>query len=248
MKTVEILESNYEVIKVKCPVCKGVNTFNRRSDLGTLDIISNMTVQCQKLSCNQKFIIIGDSVSALHRSMIFDCYNLLDQKRYTLCVLSLTQAFEIFFSSYIRNVIVIEPYRNDYFDLENLKTLNSLLILKIKNFCFSDLRNIFLNILIQEFHSSSLESSKRLISKFSDSELKKDPPDLSIRNLNNQSLSHLLMKLKKSTIATLRNNIIHKNAYLPSEEEAKNVFKGTKEIIFGLERELNLYKGRLILL
>ena len=92
------MDPTYENFEAECPHCGVSNIFNRASDLRTFQPISLRTVKCQK--CNRPFKINNDSVNAAHQMLLTACYTLIERKQYMQCVLSVAQAYEVFFSHF----------------------------------------------------------------------------------------------------------------------------------------------------
>ena len=95
---IRIKQASYENIVVECPWCGRENIFNRASDLRTFEPIAGLDVSCQNVECGKPFRIVGDLVNNPHEMLILDCYGLLERKHYMNCILTLTQAYEVFFS------------------------------------------------------------------------------------------------------------------------------------------------------
>jgi hypothetical protein len=75
---------------------------NRASDLRTFEPICGRDVACENTDCGKLFRIVSDSINGPHEMLIFDCYELVGRKHYMSCILSLTQAYEIFFNLFLR--------------------------------------------------------------------------------------------------------------------------------------------------
>src|SRR5690349_9162011 len=93
-------ETYYETFEAECPACGHWNIFNRVSDFKTVEPIAFKTVIC--LDCQNDFNINGDQINSAYEMLIFDCYKLKSIKRYSYCILNLAQAYEVFFSQYLR--------------------------------------------------------------------------------------------------------------------------------------------------
>src|SRR5260221_158441 len=94
--------SSYENFVAQCPCCGKDCIFNRASDLHTLEPIAGLDVSCQSDDCRKPFRSVGDSVNSAHEMLILDCYELIEAKHYMAVILSLTQAYEVFFSLFFR--------------------------------------------------------------------------------------------------------------------------------------------------
>ena len=103
MDTAEIpyskkMEQTYENFVADCPDCGMRNIFNRASDLQTFEPIGFRTVICQ--ACQRPFNINNDAINAAHEMLLSGCFALIERKEYMQCVLSVAQAYEVFFSHF----------------------------------------------------------------------------------------------------------------------------------------------------
>ena len=146
MITVSIKASGYENVVVDCPVCNDEITFNRASDLQTFAPIAGANVSCFK--CRAKFWINGDTINERHEALLYDCHDHLVTKRYMNCILNVCQAYEMFFSLYLRVNLLYRPFATDRHngrastDLLNARFRE--LASETKKFSFVRMRNIFL--------------------------------------------------------------------------------------------------------
>ena len=68
-----------------------------------------------------------------------------------------------------------------------------------------------------------------------------DPKDTAIESLGDAKLVPLLKALKATSINTLRNRVVHKQAYRPTREEVEAALQETRSILFPLTSHLQLY-------
>jgi len=106
--------TSYENFVAVCPECGRDSIFNRASDLHTFEPIAGREVACLSGYCRKPFRIINDSVNNAHEMLIFDCYELIERKHYMNCILSLAQAYEVFFSFFFRVEFLYKPFRSAY--------------------------------------------------------------------------------------------------------------------------------------
>ena len=92
---------SYENFVADCPLCGHECIFNRASDLHTFEPIGGLNVTCLNGLCAKTFRLVSDSVNERHEMLIYDCYELLERKHYMNCILSLAQAYEVFFSLFL---------------------------------------------------------------------------------------------------------------------------------------------------
>jgi hypothetical protein len=61
-----------------------------------------------------------------------------------------------------------------------------------------------------------------------------------IEAIPDRSLRPLVMRLWDAKANTLRNRVVHKDAYRPTLEEAKQVHDEAREVLFGIAGQLKL--------
>jgi hypothetical protein len=113
-----------------------------------------------------------------------------------------------------------------------------LLYKKIKNASYYHLRNIFLNIIAQDIRINDINDARLKISNLLN--MNKEPSNSDIEDVTDPSLRDLLLKLKNSNINKLRNEVVHKYAYLPSQNEVELALEDTRCILFGLATKLGI--------
>lgn len=232
--------TSYENFVAECPWCRKESIFNRASDLKTLEPISGRDVSCLNVECGKLFRIVGDSINNSHEMLIFDCYELLENKHYMNCILNLTQAYEVFFSLFFRVELIFKPFGAD--PEHNIDELNRLLVElseKIKKQAFVPLRALFLQHMINGHTPSNLTEAEITIAALSDKP--GDPSDAAIAGLGSSNLVTLLKAVKATRINILRNRIVHQHAYRPPREEVEAALTETRDILFPLTAHLKLY-------
>lgn len=238
------MSTSYENFYSRCPWCKHENVFNRVSDLEDVEPIAYKEVRCQK--CEKPFAINNDSVNSAHEMLIFDCYRLKQEKRYIYCILNLAQAFEVFFSLYLRVHFLYRPFAQgeqknpDIDSLDRLNDLASMLYETTKGYTFARLRNVFLNCVLKNQNVASLDEAEPIINSLP--KLTRVPSDQSIKACVNQeqNLAALLKSVKDSKIRELRNKVVHQRAYRPTLAEVNAALEETRSIIFPLSRLLKV--------
>jgi hypothetical protein len=172
--------------------------------------------------------------------LVFDCQELIDRKHYMNCILILAQAYEIFFSLYLRVELLYKPFaadsNNDVIELNRL--LNALQD-KIKDHTFARMRALFLQHIIGYHFPKNLVEAEALIKKLPD--CPGDPKDAAIEGISNVKLVPLLKALKATNINTLRNRVVHKQAYRPTREEVVSALTEARSILFPLNAHLQLH-------
>lgn len=232
--------ASYENFVAECPSCGKESIFNRASDLGTLKPIAGRDVSCQSTDCRKPFRILGDSVNSAHEMLIFDCYDLLERKHYMNCILSLALAYEVFFSLFFRVELLYKPFATDPDqDLADLNRLSEDLREKLQKHTFAPMRALFLQHIVAGRSSKDLADAAAVVAGLPDSP--RDPKDTAIESLGDAKLVPLLKALKATSINTIRNRVVHKQAYRPTRDEVDTAIGETQSILFPLTSHLQLY-------
>jgi hypothetical protein len=105
--------TSYENFVAQCRWCGEDSIFNRVSDLTDTSAIAFLMVSCLSPSCGEPFNINGDLVDSAHEMLVLDCHELLRQKHYMSCIMTLAQAYEVFFSLLLRVELVYKPFAAD---------------------------------------------------------------------------------------------------------------------------------------
>ena len=233
------LRTSYENFVAECPHCGTENVFNRVSDLGDRGSIALRTVTCLEPSCGRSFNINGDSVNQAYEMLLFDCHELLELKHYMNCILSVAQAFEVFFSLFLRVELIFKPFsRSADLDIDELNRLLALLAGRIKTHTFDKMRRIFLWHLAEGSAPADLCAAEARINTLPSSPSL--PRDAVIDALGDTRLVQLVKGVRDSTIATARNQVVHKMAYRPSREEATSALNHGLDTLVPLGNLLDL--------
>jgi hypothetical protein len=237
----DALEPNptYENFVGKCPRCLVKNIFNRASDLETLEAIDSRVVTCQNPQCGKQFNITADVINPAHEMLVFDCYDLISQKHYMQCVLSLAQAYEVFFSLYLRVELLYKPYAADSEgDFDRLDALKKKLYQQVERYTFVPMRNLFLRQVLSSSRPRTLDGAESAIGALSYSV--SEPDDSELGAVTDVQLLELLRALKASKINELRNRVVHKEAYRPTLTEVEPALEEAEKILFPLSHNLDL--------
>ncbi|RLC71529.1 MAG: hypothetical protein DRI26_04920 [Chloroflexi bacterium] len=235
-----IKQAGYENIVVECPWCGRENIFNRASDLRTFKPIAVLDVSCQNVECGKPFRIVGDSVNERHEMLIFDCYELLKRKQYMNCILTLTQAYEVFFSLFLRVELLYKPFARDGGeDINCLNRLAEMLIKKVERCTFVPMRKLFLQQIIAAPRPANLAEAETLIANLEVPSC--EPTDTELERLDDEELVALLKGVKNTTIHKLRNAVVHKRAYRPTREETEAALEETRLLLSRLTNRLGLH-------
>jgi hypothetical protein len=233
------IQTTYENFSARCPWCGFKNIFNRASDLEDLEPIAHKQVVCLNRDCGQPFTISGDLINPAFEMLIYDCYELRCAKHYAYCILNSAQAFEVFFSQYLRVQLLYRPFASDSDrDIEQLNDLAKLLYEKVKRHTFARMRNLFFDQVLQQQQPSSLLEAEARINALPEKPV--EPPDRSLESVADQRLSALLLRLKHCKVGELRNQVVHKRAYRPKLDEVNEALRETREILLPLASMLRI--------
>mgnify|MGYP001576178706 CR=1 FL=1 len=232
--------TSYENFTAQCPWCGVESVFNRASDLKSFEPIGHRTVDCLNASCQKPFNIGGDSVNSAHETLVFDCHELLEQKHYMNCILTLAQAYEVFFNLYFRVELLYKPFAADEdTDIDELNRLSIALADKIKRHTFGPMRALFLQHITSHVQVKTLAEADAAIAALADQP--RDPIDSRLESLGDSKLVTLLKGVKTTNITTLRNRVVHKRAYRPTRTEAQAALEETRSVLLPLGAHLKLY-------
>ncbi len=238
-ETVRIIESSYENVEVDCPHCRRRLRYNRVSDLGTCEPIAGAAVECLFPNCRKAFRVMGDTASARFKMLVFDCYPLLEEKRYAQCILNLCQAFECFFSLYLRVVLCFDPVRQGRFlDLDALNSDLEHLFKETSTWTFGPLRNTFAAIVGAHGARIPVAEVPRVFKDLA--RYKGRPLDESITSTADPRMRALLAQLRGTSLDRLRNQVVHKEAYRPSRVEAEKALESTRGLLFPLAQAVRI--------
>ncbi len=231
--------TSYENFVAECPWCNKESIYNRASDLRTFAPITGCDVSCQNAACRKPFRIVGDLINSPHEMLIFDCYELLERKHYMNCILSLAQAYEVFFSLFFRVELLDKPFRADpEQERADLNRLSEELYNKIKEHAFTGMRALFLEHIVTRRSARTLAEAAAIVAALPDRP--REPKNAAIESLGDAKLVPLLKALKATGIHTLRNRVVHKEAYRPTREEVDEAIEETRSVLFPLTRYLQL--------
>ncbi len=239
------MDQTYENFVADCPHCGMRNTFNRASDLQTFEPINFSAVTCQSPACQRPFNINNDTVNAPHELLLFDCCAFLDRKDYRQCVLNTAQAYEVFFNHFIYVQLIYRAYAHEgNYNLPHLNRLLQQLFDHIQRSTFKPMRRLFLRLLVGGAVPRSLAEAGVAIEHLPNSaEPPKDAPDplrQDIKDMPDEPLGALLLRLLNTDVDERRNRVIHKQAHRPTREEATHAHREAREILFGLTGRLRL--------
>jgi hypothetical protein len=171
---------------------------------------------------------------------IMECYPLKAEKRYSHCVVSLAQAFELFFSHFLYHRLVQQPltFDPDFPSAKDYQRLSDLLSDATEHLGYKRLRNVFFHVLLNVPALRTREEAERVIATIE--ALCNDPSDATLAGHPDPAVADLLLALKTSTVVALRNRVAHHEGYRPSLEEVERAIDETRAILFPLSARLAL--------
>lgn len=225
------------IFYAKCPCCGFDNIFNRMTDLQTVQPITFKQVTCQNGKCLKNFNINGDLSNAAYEMLIYDCYELFRNKKYSYCILNLAQACEVFFNLYLTVKLVYIPFDSESDNDEQLNSNLQELYRQTKMYAFIKMQNIFINLL--DVPVNNMDDGRDIILRISD--YHNSPTEEKLQGIQNEELRDLVLQLINLNISSLRNKVIHKIAYRPNAQETEAAIEDTRRIIFSLARQCDMH-------
>jgi hypothetical protein len=156
------------------------------------------------------------------------------------CILTLAQAYEVFFNLYFRVELLYKPFAADEdADIDELNRLSIALAKKTKKHTFAPMRALFLEHITSHPPLKTLAQVDAAIAALADRP--RDPSDAELESLGDSKLVALLKALKATNINALRNSVVHKRAYRPIREETQAALEETRSVLLPLGAYLKLY-------
>ncbi len=238
--TASIKYAGYENLVADCPLCGQELIFNRASDLCTLEPISGRTVSCEH--CKEQLWLNGDRINGRHETLLFDCRDLIEQKRYMHSVISVCQAYEMFFSLHLRVNFLYRPFALQYREIPNsidiLNQLNGRLDEKTKKFAFARLRVEFVHHTVKSTSPNTLNEAGEAIELLGKAKM---PKDKEISRIHPGKFGSHLLAVKNTKVNALRNRVVHRFGYRPTREKAEKILQEARSILFPLTFILDLH-------
>jgi hypothetical protein len=232
--------SDYENVEVVCPHCDKDNIFNRITDLKTTEPVGGRDLSCLMPDCGRSFRLVSDLVNDPHEMMLFDCERLIERKRYMSCVLTVGQAYEVFFALYLRVELVFKPWAADPDrDDSALNRLLRLLRAKIENHGFNKLRAI-VALRVAEAHPPKNVTEAEAAIKGLGADAFGPLSRIDLKSLPDKVTGDLLSSLMATNIGSLRNGVVHKQAYRPTSTRRGEPWTKARNILLPLGSRLDL--------
>lgn len=146
--TAFIQDARHEYVTLSCAYndCGKEITLSRVDDLDGAG--AEYLAQCPE--CGQKLRITNDTLNSLPKQLLYEAQDLLDQKRAILAVTAICQAYEVYFSWFLRKRLVYDRFAKKVplkaSDLHELNRDVEALHKAIGNWSFAKLRRAFLEV------------------------------------------------------------------------------------------------------
>ena len=176
--------------------------------------------------------------------LLFGCFALVERKEYMQCVLSVAQAYEVFFSHFVHVQLIYRPYAHDGSrDLPRLNCLSQQLYNRVHQLTFVPMRRLVLRLAVDAVAPASLAAAEVAIAALP--KKSREVPDVPRERIEAMpddplKVKALLLRLLDADVNTLRNRMVHKDAYRPTREEATHAHDEAREILHGLTARLRL--------
>lgn len=236
------LTAHYERVRFNCPKCQREVILSRVGDLRRTDAIGGEDVRCNHSDCGVPVRIVGDCINPPYQMLIFDCDDFWKEKRYISCVLNICQAYEMFFSHFLKIELLFRPFERDpnrrAFDAlyaELGKTLGTLTYLA--------LRNAFLNRALVAREIGSLSTAEQEIHALGS--MCGTPSNAVIAACPDAELRAILRDIKRTDVNAQRNRVVHQEGYRPSPDEVRHYLEEAHKILFVLPGMLELLEYHL---
>jgi hypothetical protein len=219
----EIEKKDYETITARCDRCGSLCTLNRVDDIGDPGpYYSGRHVVCTQ--CGGPFWVSGDTSYPAYELLVFDAEGHMRSKHYMLCVMSLAQAWELFFATFCYSSYLYRPYYRDPRQRDRLERFDDLaerLADVLRGFTFEPLRNVVVNTVLEGVRPRTLAESEVAIARIRDGDFGARSPRERVEAFADPSRRAVLLQLRGLRIGELRDRVIRENAYRPHRAEVE---------------------------
>jgi hypothetical protein len=240
MQLAREVHHSHENVEAQCPHCCGWSLYNRASDLGPPLAPGADEVTCRASGCDKRYRLIGTG-NHPYELILWDAESLLAATHYVAATLLAAQAIEVFSAFFVRRVLVYLPVPSDpsISAFRERGKVGTLLYDAVKDFSFKCMVNVMLNVALLNPPPRTLNESIALIANIKG--LTSEPADAALSSGPNAAAGALLLRLKRTRVGSLRNQVVHKDAYLPSLSEAKAAVREAGDILFPLAVHLGVF-------
>jgi hypothetical protein len=229
-------DPTHETLSADCPKCGHRNIQNRTDDLKTDQAIARTETKCEK--CGHLFAIGGDLINPTHERLLFDAGPYLHRKEHAEVVQRVARAYEAFFARTLRIQLVLRPFYRGFKDLSDAQELQEQLSEHTKRHTFEPLRHLFLKIIVERVVPNNVADARETIKDLPDKNYKMKKE--TVEAVTDPKLQPLLLGIYETGINSLRNRVMHKEAYQPSWEEAEAAYTEGSRLIHNLGFQLGL--------
>ena len=219
----EIERKDYEIIAARCDGCGSLCTFNRVEDIGDPGpYYSGRYVVCTE--CGRPFWVSGDAIEPAYELLLFDAEEHMRAKHYMLCVMSLAQAWEMFFATFCYSNYLYRPFHRDARypgRVERFDGLAERLADAIRNFTFDSLRNVLVNTVVEGVRPGTLDESEVAIARIRGEDFGGRPAKERVDAFADSSVRAVLLQLRGLRIGELRDRVVCEDAYRPHRAEVE---------------------------
>lgn len=220
----EIEKKDYETITARCDRCGSLCTLNRVDDIGDPGpYYSGRHVVCTQ--CGGPFWVSGDTSYPAYELLVFDAEGHMRSKHYMLCVMSLAQAWELFFATFCYSSYLYRPYYRDPRQRDRLERFDDLaerLGEAIRDFTFDQLRNVLVNTVVERVRPGTLDESGVAIARIEGDNFGQRPAKARVDAFSDSSVRAVLLQLQGLRIGELRNRVVREDAYRPRRAEVED--------------------------
>ena len=218
----EIQDRDYETVTAQCDECGSLCTFNRVDDIGDPGPYSGRYVGCTE--CGRPFWISGDAIDPAYELLMFDAEKHMRAKHYILSVMSLAQAWELFFTTFVYSHYLYRPFYRDARYAERSERFEGLALLlgdAIQKFTFDPLRNVLVNTVVEGVRPRTLDESEVTIARIEGDDFGQRPAKARVDAFPDPSVRTVLLQLQGLRIGELRDRVVREDAYRPHRAEVE---------------------------
>jgi hypothetical protein len=219
----EIESKDYETITARCDECGSLCTFNRVDDIGDPGpYYSGPYVGCTE--CGRPFRVSGDAMDPAYELLLFDAEQHMRRKHYMLCVISIAQAWEMFFVTFVYSNYLYRPFYHDARYPERLERFDGIaerLGDAIRKFTFDPLRNVLVNTVVEGVRPRTLDEGEVAIARIQGNNFGQRPAKERVYAFPDPSVRAVLLQLQGLRIGELRDRVVREDAYRPHRAEVE---------------------------
>ena len=225
LPTAFIQDARHEYVKLSCAYedCGKEITLSRVDDLEGTG--AEYFAQCPE--CSQRMRITNDSLNSLPQQLLYDAQDLLDQKRAILAVTAICQAYEVYFSWFLRKRLVYDRFATKVplssSELDELNEDLADLHKAIGKWAFDKLRRAFLAV-SQVDEASSRQTYFQAIKQGFE-------PQKEIKLIAGDHPR--LDNFKSLNVNQLRNKCVHHKAVRPKAAEVSGHLEEARRLLLG---------------